>query len=232
MKNGSILIVDDDLQLRRALRLALKAHGFETTEAASGAEALELVRSAEPDLMLLDLNMPGIDGLETCRSLRLGYDVPIIIVSVRNAEPDKVAALDAGADDYVTKPFGTPELLARIRAALRRSPSYQQPACPNFSSPDLEIDFERRRAKVGGVTVRLTPKQLDVLTYLVARAGKPVSHRELLRAVWGPGYGDEVEYLRVFINQVRKKIEPNPSQPRFLLTEPWVGYVFAEPNDP
>jgi two-component system KDP operon response regulator KdpE len=232
MKNGSILIVDDDPQLRRALRLTLKAHGFETRESASGAEALEEVRAGEPDLILRDLNMPGIDGFETCRTLRLGYETPIIIVSVRNAEQEKVAALDAGADDYVTKPFGTPELLARIRAALRRSPGYQPGVVANYSSEGLEIDFERRRAKMGGAMVRFTPKQLDVLSYLVARAGKPISHRELLRAVWGPGYGDEVEYLRVFINQLRKKIEPDPAKPRYLLTEPWVGYSFAEPEKP
>ena len=163
------------------------------------------------------MNMPGMGGLETCRAIRAGSDTPVIILSVRNTEKDKVAALDAGADDYVTKPFGIEELLARIRAALRRSAS-------------LGIDFETRRVHANGADVRLTPKEFDLLRYLVVHAGKPVAHRELLQAVWGPDYGDEPEYLRVFINQVRKKIEINPAKPKFILTVPWVGYQFVEPE--
>jgi two-component system, OmpR family, KDP operon response regulator KdpE len=152
----------------------------------------------------------------------------VIVLSVRNTEKDKVAALDAGADDYVTKPFSIEELLARIRAALRRSPAGEG-APRSFSAPGLEIDFETRRVRAGEKDVRLTPKEFDLLRYLVAHAGKPVTHRELLQSVWGPDYGDEPEYLRVFINQVRKKIEANPARPKFILTEPWVGYRFAGP---
>jgi two-component system KDP operon response regulator KdpE len=174
------------------------------------------------------MNMPGMGGLETCRALRNGSDIPVIILSVRNTERDKVAALDAGADDYVTKPFSIEELLARIRAALRRSSPESGPHA--YSSPGLEIDFQTRHVRARGADVRLTPKEFELLRYLVAHAGKPVTHRELLQAVWGPDYGDEPEYLRVFINQVRKKIEPDPAKPRFILTEPWVGYKFVAPE--
>jgi len=177
--------------------------------------------------VLLDMNMPGIGGLETCRAIRSGSDIPVIILTVRNSEKDKVAALDAGADDYVTKPFGIEELLARIRAALRRSPASPEGGPHTFASPELEIDFDSRRVRVRGNEVRFTPKEFELLRYLVAHAGKPVTHRELLQSVWGPDYGDEPEYLRVFINQIRKKIETNPARPMYILTEPWVGYRFA-----
>jgi two-component system KDP operon response regulator KdpE len=190
---------------------------------------LNLLRRETVDLLLLDLNMPGIGGLEACRAIRETSDLPIIVLSVRNTERDKVQALDAGADDYVTKPFGIQELLARIRAALRRVPS-SDPERRIFSSGELEIDFEARRASVNGNTVRLTPKEFDLLKFLVDHPNKPIPHRKLLQTVWGPDYGDEVEYLRVFINQLRKKIEPEPSKPRYLLTEPWVGYKFAAPD--
>jgi two-component system KDP operon response regulator KdpE len=183
-----------------------------------------------PNLVLLDMNMPGMGGLETCRAIRAGLDTPVIILSVRNSEKDKVAALDAGADDYVTKPFGIEELLARIRAALRRSPLSPEGGPHAFRSEDLEIDFDARRVRAAGKEVRLTPKEFELLRYLVAHAGKPVTHRELLQAVWGPDYGDEPEYLRVFINQVRKKIEANPAQPKYIVTEPWVGYRFVAPG--
>jgi two-component system KDP operon response regulator KdpE len=173
------------------------------------------------------MNMPGMGGLETCRAIRDGSDIPVIILSVRNTEKDKVAALDAGADDYVTKPFGIEELLARIRAAMRRSPSSPEGGPRTFASGDFEIDFETRHVRAQGRDVRLTPKEFDLLRYLVMHAGKPVPHRELLQAVWGPDYGDEPEYLRVFVNQVRKKIEANPSKPRYIVTEPWVGYKFV-----
>jgi two-component system KDP operon response regulator KdpE len=174
------------------------------------------------------MNMPGMGGLETCRAIRAGADTPVIILSVRNTEKDKVAALDAGADDYVTKPFGIEELLARIRAALRRSSPEGGPR--SFQSSNLEIDFETRRVRGRGADVRLTPKEFELLRYLVAHAGKPVTHRELLQAVWGPDYGDEPEYLRVFINQLRKKIETNPAKPKYIVTVPWVGYQFVEPE--
>ena len=198
---------------------------YEVIEARTGEEALEIIPQEQPNLILLDMNMPGMGGLETCRAIRAGSDTPVIILSVRNTEKDKVAALDAGADDYVTKPFGIEELLARIRAALRRSSPEGGPRA--FQSEGLEIDFDTRRVHARGADVRLTPKEFELLRYLVAHAGKPVTHRELLQAVWGPDYGDEPEYLRVFINQVRKKIEPNPAKPKYIVTVPWVGYQFA-----
>jgi two-component system KDP operon response regulator KdpE len=224
---GRILVVDDDPQIRRVMKATLVGHSYEVMEARTGEEALERLPQEMPNLVLLDMNMPGMGGLETCRAIRAGSDIPVIILSVRNTEKDKVAALDAGADDYVTKPFGIEELLARIRAALRRSTSSPEGGPRGFSSPDLEIDFETRRVHANGKDVRLTPKEFDLLRHLVTHAGKPVSHRELLQAVWGPDYGDEPEYLRVFINQVRKKIEANPAKPKYILTEPWVGYRFA-----
>jgi len=223
---GRILVVDDDPQIRRVMKATLVGHSYEVMEARTGEEALERLPQEMPNLVLLDMNMPGMGGLETCRAIRAGSDIPVIILSVRNTEKDKVAALDAGADDYVTKPFGIEELLARIRAALRRSSS-PEGGPRGFSSPDLEIDFDTRRVHANGKDVRLTPKEFELLRHLVTHAGKPVSHRELLQAVWGPDYGDEPEYLRVFINQVRKKIEANPAKPKYILTEPWVGYRFA-----
>jgi two-component system, OmpR family, KDP operon response regulator KdpE len=227
MSAGRILVVDDDPQIRRVMRATLVSHSYEVIEARDGAEGLEKAAQEMPSLVLLDMNMPGMDGLETCRLLRRGSDTPVIILSVRNSEKDKVAALDAGADDYVTKPFSIEELLARIRAALRRSPSAPDTGPHAISCDGLEIDFDVRRVRVQGQDVRLTPKEFELLRYLVAHSGKPVPHRELLQAVWGPDYGDEPEYLRVFINQLRKKIEPNPAKPRYILTVPWVGYRFV-----
>jgi len=223
---GRILVVDDDPQIRRVMKATLVGHGYEVLEARTGEDALEKFSREMPGLVLLDMNMPGMGGLETCRALRVGSDIPVIILSVRNSEKDKVAALDAGADDYVTKPFGIEELLARIRAALRRSP-VAEGGPQGYSSADLEIDFETRKVHAKGKDVRLTPKEFDTLRFLVAHAGRPVTHRELLQAVWGPDYGDEPEYLRVFINQLRKKIEADPAKPKYILTEPWVGYRFA-----
>jgi two-component system KDP operon response regulator KdpE len=227
---GKILVVDDDPQIRRVMKATLVGHGYEVIEARTGEDALEKLPHEMPNLVLLDMNMPGMGGLETCRAICAGLDTPVIILSVRNSEKDKVAALDAGADDYVTKPFGIEELLARIRAALRRSPLSPEGGPHAFRSEDLEIDFDARRVRAAGKEVRLTPKEFELLRYLVAHAGKPVTHRELLQAVWGPDYGDEPEYLRVFINQVRKKIEANPARPKYIVTEPWVGYRFVAPG--
>ena len=227
MSTGKILVVDDDPQIRRVMRATLVSHSYEVIEARTGEDALELFPREMPSLVLLDMNMPGMDGLETCRAIRGGSDIPVIILSVRNTEKDKVAALDAGADDYVTKPFGIEELLARIRAALRRSPSGGEGSPHGYSGGDLEIDFDTRKVRAHGKEVRLTPKEFDMLRYLIGHRGRPVTHRELLQAVWGPDYGDEPEYLRVFINQLRKKIEINPAKPKYILTEPWVGYLFA-----
>lgn len=229
MSNAKIMIVDDDPQIRRVLRTALVAQGHEAVDARNGEEAVEKLRDEKLDLVILDMNMPGMNGLETCRAIRASSEIPIIVLTVRDAEADKVEALDAGADDYMTKPFGSPELLARIRAALRRSPQ-MQPEVNSIKFDDVEINFTTRRVIVGSREARLTPKEFDLLQYMVAHPNVPISHTKLLQAVWGPDYGDEVEYLRVFINQLRKKIETDPSSPKYLLTEPWVGYRFRLPG--
>jgi two-component system, OmpR family, KDP operon response regulator KdpE len=228
MSAGRILVVDDDPQIRRVMRVALTGHGYEVDDVTSGEQALERLRERASDLVLLDMNMPGMGGLETCRAIRVGSEIAIIMLTVRDSEVDKVAALDAGADDYVTKPFNMPELLARIRAALRRTPWAQGGgAASRLRLGQVEIDFDARQVHAGDRHVRLTPKELDVLRYLAAHANKTVTHRELLQAVWGPDYGDEVDYLRVVMNQLRKKIEAHPARPVYLLTEPWVGYRLA-----
>ena len=224
MNAAKILVVDDEPQIRRVLRSTLSAQGYVINEAKSGEEALEWVRKEQPDLILLDVNMPGMGGIEACREIRRGADAPIIMLTVRNAERDKVAALDAGADDYVVKPFGIEELLARIRAALRRYAPCD--AMAPFVSKDLTIDFEARQVTARDAIVHLTPKEYDVLKHLVANQGKPLTHRRLLQSVWGPDYGDETDNLRVVINQLRKKIEADPARPKYILTEPWVGYRF------
>ena len=229
MNDTTILVVDDEPQLRRVMRTTLTDLGYTVIDAKTGEDALELLRHDQPDLILLDLNMPGIGGLETCRAIRETSEVPIIILSVRNTEREKVQALDAGADDYVSKPFGIQELLARIRAALRRSPAAGENDLKVFRKDDLEIDFTARRGTAGGKSTRLTPKEFDLLRMLVANPNKVIPHRKLLQSIWGPDYGDEVEYLRFFVNQLRKKIEPAPSKPKYLVTEPWVGYRFVSP---
>jgi two-component system, OmpR family, KDP operon response regulator KdpE len=230
MTSAKILIVDDAHQVRRVLRTALSAEGYTIFEAANGEEALESIRSSTPDAILLDVNMPGIGGLEACREIRRTLDVPILMLTVRNAERDKVLALDAGADDYVVKPFGMQELLARIRAALRRRMPQGKEAA--FTAKDFAVDFEARLVTVRGREVHLTPKEFELLRQLVLNAGKPLTHRRLLQAVWGPDYGDEPEYLRVMINQLRKKLESDPARPKLILTEPWVGYRFQAPREP
>jgi two-component system KDP operon response regulator KdpE len=228
MTSAKILVVDDAPQVRRVMRTALTAEGYTVYEARNGEEALESLRETPPDLILLDVNMPRMDGLTTCREVRRNSAVPIIMLTVRDAEHDKVAALDAGADDYVVKPFGMPEMLARIRATLRRtSPGEELPA---LVTRDLNVDFSARRVTARGRAVHLTPKEFDLLRQLVAGQGKPLSHRRLLQSVWGPDYGDETEYLRVVINQLRKKLEADPAHPRYILTVPWVGYRFEVPQ--
>jgi two-component system KDP operon response regulator KdpE len=223
------MIVDDDPQIRRVLRTALVAQGYEVVDARNGEEALEKLRDEKVDLIILDMNMPGMGGLETCRTVRSSSDLSIIMLTVRDSEADKVEALDAGADDYITKPFGSPELLARIRAALRRSPQLSSDM-QVVRFDDVEINFNLRRIVVGNRQARLTPKEFELLQYMVAHPNVPIPHTKLLQSVWGPDYGDEVEYLRVFINQLRKKIEKNPSNPKYLVTEPWVGYRFKFPE--
>jgi len=224
MTSAVILVVDDEPQIRRVMRTTLTSEGHSVIEARTGDEALEQLRKEHVDLVLLDVNMPGRSGLETCREIRASSDIPIIMLTVRNTEKDKVMALDAGADDYVVKPFGVEELMARIRAALRRAGPSE--SLPSFVSDDLTIDFEKRSVIAKGQPIRFTPKEFELLRQLVANQGKAISHRRLLQAVWGPDYGEETEYLRVFINQLRKKIEPDPRHPRYIHTEPWVGYRF------
>jgi two-component system KDP operon response regulator KdpE len=228
MSAGRILVVDDDPQIRRVMRVSLTGQGYEVDDAKDGEMALEKLRQPRFDLVLLDMNMPGMGGLEACRAIRSQSDVSIIMLTVRDAEADKVDALDAGADDYITKPYHTPELLARIRAALRRTPSMQEPN-GRVLLGQVQIDFDAREVTAPGRKVRLTPKEFELLRYMTAHANKTISHRELLQAVWGPDYGDQVDYLRVFVNQLRKKIELKPSSPVYLLTEPWVGYRLNVP---
>ena len=224
---ATILVVDDEPQIRRVLRSTLTSQGYVIIDAKTGEEGVESARKNKPDLVLLDVNMPGMGGIEACREIRRSSDAPIIMLTVRNAERDKVLALDAGADDYVVKPFGIEELLARIRSALRRYAPGD--ALPPFLSKELTLDFERRQLTVRGEEVHLTPKEFDVLKHLIANQGKPLSHRRILQSVWGPDYGEETENLRVVINQLRKKIETDPAHPKFIRTEPWVGYRFQPP---
>jgi len=225
---GRILVVDDDPQIRRVMRVTLTGQGYEVDDARNGEAALEKLRASRFDLMLLDMNMPGMTGIEVCRTVRSQSEIAIVMLTVRDSESDKVEALDAGADDYITKPYNAPELLARIRAALRRSPSAHGPG-GRVDLGSAAIDFDTRQVTRRGQQVRLTPKEFELLRYLITHANKVLSHRELLQAVWGPDYGDQVDYLRVFVNQLRKKIEANPAAPVHLLTEPWAGYRFHLP---
>ena len=225
MSAGRILVVDDQAKIRRFMRSTSVSEGYEVSEAKTGEAALEGIREVRPDLVVLDMNMPGIGGLEACRAIRRDSNIAVIMLTVRNSEEDKVAALDAGADDFVTKPFSTPELLARIRAALRRVPS-AQPSPNKIRVGEVLIDFDARTVSRAGASAHLTPKELDLLRYLAQRANQVLSHRELLQAVWGPDYGDQVDYLRVFVKNLRKKIEANPENPQHITTEPWVGYRF------
>jgi two-component system KDP operon response regulator KdpE len=227
VSKGRILIVDDEPQIRRVLKMTLTAQGYEVHDAKNGEDALETVRQRTFDLVLLDLNMPGIGGLETCRAIRATSEMAILVLTVQNSEAEKVAVLDAGADDFITKPFGTPELLARIRAALRRLPTTREGGPESIRVEGLEINLGTRRVVVRDKEIRLTPKEFDLLHYFAVNPDVPIPHAKLLQAVWGPDYGNQVEYLRVFVNQLRKKIEPDPSHPRYLLTEPWVGYRFV-----
>jgi two-component system KDP operon response regulator KdpE len=224
-----ILVVDDDPQIRRVMRVTLTGQGYEVDDAKSGEGALEKLRDERFDLVLLDSNMPGMNGVETCRTIRTNSDIAIIMLTVRDSDVDKVEALDAGADDYVTKPYNAPELMARIRAALRRTPWSHGPS-GRLTLGGVEIDFETREVTRDGRRVRLTPKEFELLRYMAGHPNTVISHRELLQAVWGPDYGDQVDYLRVFINQLRKKIEKTPSAPVFILTEPWVGYRLHLPE--
>lgn len=225
MSAGRILVIDDEPQIRRIMRTTLTSAGFEVEDSRTAEEGFEKIRAFRPDLVLLDINMPGMNGMDACRAIRADSDIAIIMLTVRNSEADKVAALDAGADDFVTKPFSTPELLARIRATLRRMPAAHS-SPPRIRVGQLLIDFNARTVSNGAEPVHLTPKELDLLRYLTQHPNQALSHRELLQAVWGPDYGSQVDYLRVFIKNLRKKIELNPENPEYITTEPWVGYRF------
>jgi two-component system KDP operon response regulator KdpE len=220
-----VLVVDDETQITRVLRMVLTSHGYHVNTAADGQSALTYLASWRPNLVITDLAMPHMDGLELCRRIRSTSTVPIIVLSVKGAERAKVEALDAGADDYLTKPFGTDELLARVRAALRRAGD-DGPDAPPLEVGDFRIDLQTRRVYIRGAEIRLTPKEFDLFVYLARRPNRVIPHDRLLEAVWGDKAQDHTEYLRVFVGQLRKKIEPDPSQPRHLATEPWVGYRF------
>lgn len=222
-----ILIVDDEPNILGTVAPLLRARGYEVFSAMNGRAALEAVERDKPDLIVLDLGLPDIDGVEVCRQVRQTLSVPILVLSARGAEGDKVSALDAGADDYVTKPFGAEELLARIRATLRRVENPSPPSEPIVRG-DLVIDRERFRVLRDGEEVRLTPKEFELLTFLAQHPGRVLTHRAILKAIWGSHVVDQPEHLRVLVGALRKKIEPNPSSPKYILTEPWVGYRFAD----
>jgi two-component system KDP operon response regulator KdpE len=220
-----ILVVDDEPEITLVLRSGLTKHGYDVRVANEGEAALELFRAWMPDLVVTDLSMPNLNGLQLCRRLRAESPVPIIVLSVKNDEKTKIEALDLGADDYVTKPFGMGELLARVRAALRRSPEPVDEA--TIADGDFTIDLQTREVQVLGKQVRLSPKEFDLLLFFIRNSGKVLTHRTLLAKIWGGDYTDQTEYLRVFVRHLRKKIEIDPAKPRYILTEPWVGYRFV-----
>jgi two-component system KDP operon response regulator KdpE len=228
-RKSRILVVDDEPKIRMFVRANLEARGYEVHLAEDGAEGVEMAARVDPDVVVLDVNMPRMNGIEACRRIREWADMPIIILSVREDEEDKVRALDEGADDYVTKPFGIEELMARIRVALRRSAGVKAVA-PVFSGGGLEVDFSKQAVQRHGQMVKLTRTEYALLAYLVSNYGKVLTHRELLHNVWGPEYGEESEYVRTFIRQLRRKIEDDPSSPRFIVTEPRIGYRFLKPD--
>lgn len=223
-----VLVVDDEAQITRVLRRSLKAHGYDVQVASDGAKALQLFADWPPGIVLTDLAMPNFDGLELCRNLRAVSQVPIIVLSARGEETAKVEALDAGADDYLTKPFGMDELLARIRAALRRTQAKQADTsgATVIDVGDFRLDLDIRSVMVKGVAVHLTPKEYDLMVYFASHSGRVLTHRTLLAAVWDDESLEQTEYLRVFIGQLRKKIEPNPASPIYIVTDPWIGYRF------
>lgn len=223
-----ILVVDDEPQLTRVLRTGLKSRGYDVRAAADGLAGFEAFNDWHPDLVITDLAMPNVDGLELCRRLRAVSQVPIIVLSAKGEEKTKVAALDLGADDFVTKPFGIDELLARVRASLRRAstPAANEASQTTLDSGDFHVDLETREITVRGSSIHLTPKEFDLLVYFIKHSGKVLTHRTLLAAVWGGNYVEQNEYLRVFVGNLRKKIEPDAASPRYIVTEPWIGYRF------
>jgi two-component system, OmpR family, KDP operon response regulator KdpE len=221
-----VLVVDDEPQITRVLRHSLTAHRYDVRTAADGVSGLDTFRDWHPDLIITDLQMPEMDGIEFCREIRKSSQTPIIVLSVRGEEKTKVKALDAGADDYVTKPFGIDELLARVRAALRRRENNEEDET-ELADGDFNIDLSTREVSVAGASIHLTPKEFDLLVFLFRNRNKVVTHRAILTAIWGSNSSEQNEYLRVFVGQLRKKIEKDPSQPKYLRTEPWVGYRFS-----
>ena len=229
MNDTTLLLVDDEPQIRRVLQTTLCEAGYVVIVAKNGQEGIDTVVREHPDLVLLDINLPDMSGFDACKMIRVSFAGPILMVTVRNSVRDKIDALDAGADDYIVKPFAMGELLARVRAALRRS-SAEEPL-PKIETSELTVDLEMRMVTVRGNSVHLTPKEFDVLRLLVTQQGRPVTHRKMLQIVWGPEYGEETEPVRVVIKQLRQKIEKDPAHPRYLLTEPWIGYKFQLPTD-
>ena len=228
MNRQLVLVVDDEAPMRKYITTNLKIRGYDVLTAADGTEALKLIDERPVDLLILDIMMPGPDGLEVLARVRRDMDVPVVMLSARGRESDKVEALDAGADDYLTKPFGVEELLARVRAALRRSGSSGKGTLPPYVYEDLELDFGARRVRRGGEVVSLTPKEYDVLAYLARNAGKVLTHRQILQTVWGPEYGEEADYVWTYVRRIRRKLEQDSEQPRYLLTEAGVGYRMPE----
>jgi len=228
-----ILIIDDDPSLRSALKTSLSASGFDVEEAADGPQGLALLRQQPFDLVLLDINMPGMSGFEVCERIRTSDShTGVVMVTVRDAENDKVKALDMGADDFITKPFRLRELVARLRAVLRRTRGENEPKLGRIQAGDLELTLDTRQLRRSGEEVRLSPTEFDLLSHLMRNQGVPLTHVKLLRAVWGPEYGGELEYLRSYVRMLRKKIEKDPARPEYIVTEPWIGYRFRNPSDP
>ena len=228
----SVLVVDDEPALRKTIRASLAASGYTVEEAGNGGEALGAIQRQPFDLVLLDVNMPGMSGVEVCRQIRaVAPRTGIVMVTVRDAEEDKIRALDAGADDYVTKPFRFRELIARLRAVLRRLHADTSGERGILQNGDLKMDFAHRLVWKGSEEIRLSPKEFDLLSYLWKNQGAPLTHTKLLRAVWGPEYGNELEYLRTYVRMLRKKIEDDPAKPQYILTDPWVGYRFRNPSE-
>ncbi len=226
-----VLLVDDEVSIQRAMAALLRARGYAVSIAGTAREALETFERERPDLIILDLALPDMDGTEVCRRVRERSGTPIVVLSARGAEKDKVAALDEGADDYVTKPFGPEELLARVRAALRRAHGQEDTLHGRLVRGDLTIDFDRRRVHRQGEEIRLTPKEFELLTLLVSHAGRVLTHRFILKAIWGSHTTNQAEHLRVLVGQLRRKIEPDAARPHYVLTEPWVGYRFVADPD-
>ena len=232
-QSSSVLVVDDEPSLRMALRTSLTASGFVVEEVRNGEEALSAIKRQQFNLVLLDINMPGMGGVEACRRIRVADPhVGIVMVTIRDMEDEKVNALEAGADDYVTKPFRLRELIARLQAVLRRTSVHNAPEPVTIQAGDLKIDLQQRLLWRGGEEIHLSPKEFDVLAFMMKNLGAPLTHVKLLRTIWGPEYGNELEYLRSYVRMLRKKIEKDPARPEYILTEPWLGYRFRNPSNP